>query len=965
MHPYSQQQQQQQQQQNQQQQQQQQQPSQYHHQFAVPVQQPHSFGSSSFHQIQQQHHPNAQPLSPTSYTSASPGMASLMTSTSPGMTTTTTATTQSWATSESPDKHGGYVSASGTSAGNQHPFSSSASSSSVSASAHALYALPDLTSKVYWPGQDFGVGKEYDHQQHQHQQQMQQMEERTQLQAAGNSSQQQQQGAAHRHIRQNSMTSRNTPTLELPSTTTSSHASSKPQVGLADILADDFYQEAVLRRRGSLAPSTSGTQLHSPSVQGHTPPGGALGVPLGEEDGSADQLSKEDPLATQVWKLFARTKATLPHAQRMENLTWRMMAMALRKRREAANLPGGVGHGEVPSPGKEVSLKEMEDVGKMMIQEAAARALLPAGEQEDVKALTLDGQSKAKISLSVTAASATSSNSTQGSTLQGSLLEKERGRNIDKGRKPKMRVEGFHTADGEEEGDFADGMDWRAASRSRSRAPGAMEWRAASQSRSRSRPPLPLGLGSMNMPFQHIASQGMLAQQASALPAGYSAGSLGPVQAPRGGVRDPGMWIPQTFEESPPATHEGASQSSAIAIPNASQGSQLENEHGENGVQDEEKDGEAMAMASGSAGIGSGVSLLTKSLQMFSESPPSVGVDFFRGHINAGSALVGPHFTLSQSLREKGIQFDGSRRPSQPSIHQQLQLQAEREQELQDQQTLQSLMPLPVDESLPSSLPAYHHLLQQQQQHQQLFDTSHASSSAVEEQWQGGMRSALPTGFPRRVRKTSFDHTVARDEDEVNAVQDLGRHQVDGRPVPPPGSKLEMRRASIQLEASIRAQEQSVDAANADLRGQLEPHSPYATHNFSLPNADRLFLNNDLSASMPFGRLGVPGIDFPFGHPLARSASVTGAVDFPRSREDDRLDDGAADNFDTYAYADEVDPTIQIASAAAAAAIDESVERFATAAAGGALMPNSFEDSFDTNSMGMHAGIFFPINSYG
>ncbi|KAG8807415.1 hypothetical protein FRC19_006666 [Serendipita sp. 401] len=116
---------------------------------------------------------------------------------------------------------------------------------------------------------------------------------------------------------------------------------------------------------------------------------------------------------------------------------------------------------------------------------------------------------------------------------------------------------------------------------------------------------------------------------------------------------------------------------------------------------------------------------------------------------------------------------------------------------------------------------------------------------------------------------------------------------------------------------------------------------------------------------MPFGRLGVPGIDFPFGHPLARSASVTGAVDFPRSREDDRLDDGAADNFDTYAYADEVDPTIQIASAAAAAAIDESVERFATAAAGGALMPNSFEDSFDTNSMGMHAGIFFPINSYG
>jgi hypothetical protein len=26
--------------------------------------------------------------------------------------------------------------------------------------------------------------------------------------------------------------------------------------------------------------------------------------------------------------MYARTKATLPHAQRMENITWRMMALA-------------------------------------------------------------------------------------------------------------------------------------------------------------------------------------------------------------------------------------------------------------------------------------------------------------------------------------------------------------------------------------------------------------------------------------------------------------------------------------------------------------------------------------------------------------------------------------------------------------------------------------------------------------
>jgi GATA-binding protein len=32
--------------------------------------------------------------------------------------------------------------------------------------------------------------------------------------------------------------------------------------------------------------------------------------------------------------MYARTKATLPHAQRMENITWRMMALALKKRKE-------------------------------------------------------------------------------------------------------------------------------------------------------------------------------------------------------------------------------------------------------------------------------------------------------------------------------------------------------------------------------------------------------------------------------------------------------------------------------------------------------------------------------------------------------------------------------------------------------------------------------------------------------
>ena len=50
-----------------------------------------------------------------------------------------------------------------------------------------------------------------------------------------------------------------------------------------------------------------------------------------------DEMQKKDPLATQIWKLYSKTKTQLPNQERMENLTWRMMAMNLkRKEREQA-----------------------------------------------------------------------------------------------------------------------------------------------------------------------------------------------------------------------------------------------------------------------------------------------------------------------------------------------------------------------------------------------------------------------------------------------------------------------------------------------------------------------------------------------------------------------------------------------------------------------------------------------------
>ncbi|KAI7872619.1 uncharacterized protein EV154DRAFT_487525 [Mucor mucedo] len=47
-----------------------------------------------------------------------------------------------------------------------------------------------------------------------------------------------------------------------------------------------------------------------------------------------EQESQPDPLATQVWRLYTKAKDTLPNGSRLENLTWRMMAMTLNKKKE-------------------------------------------------------------------------------------------------------------------------------------------------------------------------------------------------------------------------------------------------------------------------------------------------------------------------------------------------------------------------------------------------------------------------------------------------------------------------------------------------------------------------------------------------------------------------------------------------------------------------------------------------------
>jgi GATA-binding protein len=70
---------------------------------------------------------------------------------------------------------------------------------------------------------------------------------------------------------------------------------------------------------------------------------------LKNDAGSADlensqRMQENDPLATQIWKLYSKARSQLPNAERMENLTWRMMAMSMRRAELDRNKGYGIRH---------------------------------------------------------------------------------------------------------------------------------------------------------------------------------------------------------------------------------------------------------------------------------------------------------------------------------------------------------------------------------------------------------------------------------------------------------------------------------------------------------------------------------------------------------------------------------------------------------------------------------------------
>jgi GATA-binding protein len=99
--------------------------------------------------------------------------------------------------------------------------------------------------------------------------------------------------------------------------------------------------------------------------------------------------------------------------------------------------------------------------------------------------------------------------------------------------------------------------------------------------------------------------------------------------------------------------------------------------------------------------------------------------------------------------------------------------------------------------------------------------------------------------FPRHVRKTSFDHTVARDGIFTGLS---GRHQVDGKPLSPDSLSLKRRADAPHAESMLRADPPTVDGPlpyvshvhQETERIEHETQFPSAAFDFSYPRYETL-----------------------------------------------------------------------------------------------------------------------------
>ncbi|KAF9268676.1 hypothetical protein L218DRAFT_1073138 [Marasmius fiardii PR-910] len=583
----------------------------------------------------------------------------------------------------------------------------------------------------------------------------------------------------------------------------------------SDIFSDDLF---------SSKPSQTNSPFTSPRLSGSPDVLPSQLPVLNAED--PGQLAKQDPLATQVWKMYARTKASLPHAQRMENLTWRMMALALKKKKEDEQY-----------------------------------------NQQSQTAPSLQDQHKSKpVSASSSAASAAAvppaikqQPSASTSTSEANHAEAdERGRRIDKGKARIVRVVGFDGTN-QDKFDLPEDMpmDWRALSRSRSRI--SMDWTPTT--RSRSRPPESHidPVISTDLHFPGPAS-------APGAPFSMSSSSMSP----------PLYKIVTTTTPSGKgmASHVPSLLSASRTSPPTSK-TNLPPTHSSASLYDDQLPSSSTSGANSWAFPSLSMSSTSANTSAFSSpvftpsSLPSFG-------LHGLSRIPPPHNQMGGfGLDGEQLFFDNS----QISPH-----------------------------SFTHYHPQHQHTLSASAQHH----TPHYIHSNHHSQHQ--IPPELRT-FPRHVRKTSFDHTVSK-ESLFSGL--TGRHQVNGRPLPPKEQQAQISQAQGLLgkrraeaphaESMLRADpvllspdpasmgipsEASSGRVSGHSSGVGSPTSPYisssfpsSSFNFSFPSStptvgryDRLFDGGDPtnSNSLSSNTNGANGLS-----PAAASASVVMAESYAR-----------------------------------------------------------------------------------
>ncbi|CDU24849.1 related to transcription factor ScGATA-6 [Sporisorium scitamineum] len=195
-----------------------------------------------------------------------------------------------------------------------------------------------------------------------------------------------------------------------------------------------------------------------------------------------DEMSKKDPLATQVWKMYAKQRSQLPNGARMENLTWRMMAMTLRKKKEqeapeakqAQDAQSNPSRSHASSAHHSPTLSSKSAAGSRRSSESFPGEAFAGG----FTAIKAEGADHVDPH-----ACAASGSTAKGKTRFAEVVqqeEEERGR---RGRSPRTPESTAPPAGA------VDIVDWRmkSTSRSRSRSVSAMDvdWRGVSRSRSR------------------------------------------------------------------------------------------------------------------------------------------------------------------------------------------------------------------------------------------------------------------------------------------------------------------------------------------------------------------------------------------------------------------------------------------------------------------------------------------------